>query len=95
MEEGKKKKFWEAIFHTPEEVKRRERVRKRKSYLFWKEVAEDYKNFSDEEREIIMRKINRILDKKRAWGTASHAIWAEESLELLLEDLRQTRDTTY
>lgn len=92
MEEGDEEKLWEAVFHTPEEVKRRARVRNRKSYSFWKEVADDFKNLPDDEREMTMRKIHRIIDKKRGWGTADHSYWALESLELLLEDLRQARD---
>lgn len=83
----KKKRFWEALFLPPEEAKRRERVRKRKSYKYWKELFAFLKR--NPSKEEILRRIYTELDKWKAFGFRTQSAYSEESLELLLEDLKK------
>ena len=60
------------------------RVRNRATYQFFQELYE----FLHKEPGIvdIMRKFYDVLDAKKAYGSERHAMYAEESLELVLRD---------
>jgi hypothetical protein len=60
------------------------RIRKRKSYRFFKELYEWLK--TNPSPDDIMREVFRILNEKQAFGTATNAHYARESMELVLND---------
>uniref|UniRef100_A0A6M3K3E7 Uncharacterized protein n=1 Tax=viral metagenome TaxID=1070528 RepID=A0A6M3K3E7_9ZZZZ len=62
-----------------------EQIRKRQSYTFWKQLHEWLS--LPRTKEEIMMKIYEILDRKYAFGTASQAFYANESLNQILKDL--------
>jgi len=61
-----------------------EKVRKRKSYKMFLELHRFLESQPSEAE--ILNKIYEILDDKRAFGSRTHSIYAEESLKQLISD---------
>lgn len=87
-----KREIWENIFLSPDEVKRRKLIRKRRSYQDWKEWYDFLK--TNPSKEEILKRIFGTLDRKHAFGYYTHAVCSEESLQLLLEDEKNEEKIT-
>jgi len=85
----KNKRVWEIITHGKEEAKRRERVRKRRSYLFFRKLA---KLFQERNLEELLKEIYEEIDRKHGWGSCTNSKYAYESLTLLLKDVGVLED---
>jgi len=80
----KSREVWETITYGREEAKRRERVRKRRSYLFFRKLA---KLFQERNLEGLLLEIYEEIDRKHGWGSVTNSKYAYESLTLLLKDV--------
>lgn len=76
--------LWEKVFLPPEEVKRRQRVRTRKSYIEWLELYSFLEQ--NPSKEAIMRTFYNVLDAHKAFNFRTMSDYALESLELLLKE---------
>jgi len=85
MDKETLREITEKLFLPKEEWKRRKRIRKRKSYQFWKELAE---KIQEGDIELILTSLDQRLNEMRAYGSATRAHYFWESLRLLLKDLR-------
>jgi len=84
MAESRVSKKKEPRPRCTEECKRLRRVRARASYrLFWE--LYDFLN-GRPSRAAILRKVHDILDFRRSFGSERNAVYAAESLELVLKD---------
>jgi len=81
---SKRKTVWEIITYGKEEAKRRERVRKRRSYLFFRKLA---KLFYERDLKGLLEEIYEEIDRKHGWGSVTNSKYASESLTLLLKDI--------
>ncbi len=84
----------ETVLMGRKKATQRERIRNRHSFAFWQE--ENLKlnpvlsplsgQVEKNARAYLLCLIFTILDKKKGWNTQTKACWAEESLDLFLED---------
>lgn len=88
----RRKYRWEELFHSPEEVLRRKTVRKRDSYRKWKGWL-DYLTSGERPPEEIIRNIWQMIEDRKGFGSAYNSECSLESLELLLEDAKNERES--
>ena len=65
-------------------MNKNEKIRKRKSYQFWKELKE-FLELNPPISDVLM-KFYAILDKRQAFKSETNAFYNAESLELLLKE---------
>jgi len=80
----KSKRILEYILLGKEEAQKRNRIRRREKYLFWKKVYKRLK--ATKSKADVMRLIFECIDARNGWHYASQAVYAEEALNLFLED---------
>ena len=80
----KEKRVWECILLGKEEAERRARIRRREKYKFWERVYQVLKKTKSQAE--VMRLIFECIDERNGWQYASQAVYAEEALDLFLED---------
>jgi len=85
----KSRRVWETIICGKEEAKRRERVRKRGSYLLFMKLA---KLFSEGRLKELLTLVYEEIDRRHGWGSCTNSQYAQESLTLLLQDLEESKD---
>jgi hypothetical protein len=66
-------------------VSKEDKIRKRLSYSFWRNIASEFKDVK--QAEYICNKVFDMMDMRMMFNTNQQAGWDKESLELVLQDI--------
>lgn len=58
-------------------------IRKRKSYIMFKKIAQMIKHGKQKE---ILKLIHKSIDERRGYGSESNSAYAEQSMNLVIEE---------
>lgn len=85
-----KSEIFDALFHSKEEVRKRKKIRARKSYTFWRKqyrILKTYK-LNRQSRIDLLYWLYNNLNSRHGFGTFSNSEWSKESLDLFLNDMK-------
>jgi len=67
-----------------------DRIRKRQSYEFWKNLYEYFKKrYGTKDINLTLQKIHKVLDEHRAYGSETNSYYNKESLSQILKDRKE------